>query len=452
MKKMEFQRKRFINFQNKNYNIFLGLILFSMIAQLLFVLRYSVDVPCGDQFDYVPLLKNLTWQNLFYQHNEHRLIIPKIFSVVLAKITHWNVRVETFFNWLFLQCSAFLLYGILKKNVSKGKAWIIAISVCFFLTPQYFDVLLWGINNCILINLLAVMSAVFIFCTVKKLWLRLHLAAISCIIASFSWGNGLFTWLALFPFVLMVDRDDKTFCLKVFLRRERLKIIYWVVAAMISTIVYFWDYHIQMSHHPPLAYPWIYPKQFLLHFFTYLGSSFLANGGNIFGKSVYPYTILGIGLCLIFILGCVFGLFNIRKNVFKLCLVIFVFLTAAAASFGRGNFPLEQALDTRYRIYSVLLPIVMIGMLIGGPGIETRLGKAISIVLISGIFIGIFLGWRLGIRNGINWYAGQQYNRKVLHSFQTATDNELERLFGYPGLRARARISILKNLKYSVFR
>ena len=85
--------KEFINFLSKHGYFSLYIISFFMIAQLIFVIRYSVDVPFLDQFEQVDLLKNPTWQNIFNQHNEHIYIFPKIFFLILAKITHWNIRV-----------------------------------------------------------------------------------------------------------------------------------------------------------------------------------------------------------------------------------------------------------------------------------------------------------------------------------------------------------------------
>lgn len=448
MKHAQYQKIGFIDYIKEDSKFWLGIILIFSVAQLIYVLRFSVDVPWWDQFCHVSLLKNLTLHNIFSLHNEHRIIVPRIFFILLSKITHWNVRVETFFNWFFLQCSAILLYAILKKNVNKEYTWVVAILTCFFLTPQYFDDLLWGFQNCLQINLLGIMASVFILSSMKKSWLRIHLAVLSCIIATFSWFSGLLIWVSLLPLVFLVNDEVKSI---VYDQRETTKIIYWVIVTAMVMIVYFRNYHIQMSYHPPIAYPWIYYRQFFLYFFTFLGSSWLADGGNVLGKFVYAHTFLGIWLCLVFILGCVFNLFNIRRNIPKLCLLVFILLTAAAVSFGRANFPLAQSLEARYRIYSVLLPILMIDMLISGTGIKTKLGKTMFFILISGVFIGIFLGWQEGIRKGKSWNFQQRINRISLISYETATDDELKMLFPIKvGIKARA--SILKELKYSVFR
>jgi hypothetical protein len=439
--------KEFINFLSKHGYFSLYIISFFMIAQLIFVIRYSVDVPFLDQFEQVDLLKNPTWQNIFNQHNEHIYIFPKIFFLILAKITHWNIRVETFFNWLFLQCSAFLLWGILKKNVQKENAWMAAILMCFFLTPQYFDNLLCGFQNCFQINLLAAISAVYILSMIKESWLRLHLAVIAGIITTFSGANGVFLWVSLFPLVFI---GNSSIGHMVYRRSRVLRIIYWIIVTVIVMKIYFWRYNAQMPYFPPLAYPGVYPKQFILYFFTCLGASFFPNTG-CFDKFVYVHTVFGAILCLIFILGLIFGLFNVRKNIAKVCLIIFILLTVAAISLGRGNLNLANALSTRYRLYSILLPILMSGMLISGPGIKTRFGKPLLILLIAGMLIGIFTGWREGIREGRDWYARQQFNRKIMYSYQTATNSELERLHCCPD-QTRETISVLKELKYSVFR
>lgn len=441
----------FREFANKYCILASVLILIAAVAQLLFVLRYSVNVIFWDQFDYIYLLKGFHWQHCFPQHNEHRIFFPKLVFVLLARLTKWDVRVETFFNWAFLQCSAILLYGILKRNVKRENVWILAISLCFFLSPQYYNNLLWGIQNCVQICLLSVIVAVFVFATVKNPWLRIHLAAMFSIVATFSTANGLVAWVALFPLVVMRNENGNFISMKAALWRERWRIAYWVFIAIIVSKLYFWDYQLQMGHHPPLAYPWIYPKSFVMYFLTYIGAGFLGDRGAMFHNCTYGYSIIGIVLCLIFALGCSFGLFNIKKNVSKLCLVIFVLLTAMVTSFGRANFGLEQALSPRYREYSVLFPILIIGMLIGGGDIKRFLGKIIFTFLFLGILLGTFFGWRDGIRGGKSWYDEQQKNRKILYSFETATDDELRHLHSGPQ-RIRKRAAILRDLKYNVFK
>ena len=63
---------------------------------LALVLRHGVNVPFWDQWELVGLLAaasdgTLTWAEIFRQHNEHRMVFPKIIMLALAALTGWNV-------------------------------------------------------------------------------------------------------------------------------------------------------------------------------------------------------------------------------------------------------------------------------------------------------------------------------------------------------------------------
>lgn len=61
--------------------VILSVVLVSLsLAQLAFVLHYSVNVIFMDQFHYVSLLTNFDWHHLFAQYSAHRLVIPRLFS------------------------------------------------------------------------------------------------------------------------------------------------------------------------------------------------------------------------------------------------------------------------------------------------------------------------------------------------------------------------------------
>jgi len=56
------------------------------------VARYAVPVPYWDQWEFVPLLEKtyhgqLTFHDLWAQHNEHRILFPRIIMLALAHLT-----------------------------------------------------------------------------------------------------------------------------------------------------------------------------------------------------------------------------------------------------------------------------------------------------------------------------------------------------------------------------
>src|SRR5262245_62975011 len=82
------------------------LLAFIPLAYLIvMVATYSVDVPFADQWALVPLLEKsyrgtLTLRDLWSQHNEHRLLFPRMIMLVLARLSGWNLRYELAVNIL----------------------------------------------------------------------------------------------------------------------------------------------------------------------------------------------------------------------------------------------------------------------------------------------------------------------------------------------------------------
>ena len=65
-----------------------------------FVYKFGITIPYWDQWELVPLLEKmhnhtLTLADLWAQHNEHRIIFPKILMMLLARLSNWNIFLAT---------------------------------------------------------------------------------------------------------------------------------------------------------------------------------------------------------------------------------------------------------------------------------------------------------------------------------------------------------------------
>jgi hypothetical protein len=75
------------------------------------IFRDGVDLPYLDQWDgTAPLFEKMAagtlgFADFFVQHNEHRILFPRLMFFGLGRLTHWNVRAELFVIWfLALLC------------------------------------------------------------------------------------------------------------------------------------------------------------------------------------------------------------------------------------------------------------------------------------------------------------------------------------------------------------
>ncbi len=99
------------------------------LAPLVFLLcvifKYAVAVPYWDQWELVPLLEKmdaggLTFHDLWAQHNEHRILFPKIIMLALARLTGWNTYYELTVNVVL----ALVLFAVFVRQMKiTARSW-----------------------------------------------------------------------------------------------------------------------------------------------------------------------------------------------------------------------------------------------------------------------------------------------------------------------------------------
>lgn len=92
--------------------VFGTLVLFTLAA-LLFVLHFGVDIPYFDEWDaIVPRLSGalpITGNWLWSQHNDHRLVVPRLLEIGLLRASGYEYRIPMVLNVLLFAFSATLL-------------------------------------------------------------------------------------------------------------------------------------------------------------------------------------------------------------------------------------------------------------------------------------------------------------------------------------------------------
>jgi hypothetical protein len=425
--------------------IALWFVFVSAIAQLFFILHYSTNVIFADQLNYVLLLDHWDWQLLFSDFNGHRLVLPRLLFVALARLTHCDVRWEIFLNWVLLQCCVVLLFLILKKSVEKRWHWITGLSLVYFLVPQYVDDLLWGMQNCVQMNQLAVIAAVYLMTIRPRSWKLDAGFILLLIIATFSFANGLVVWVVLFPLFMMSGSEDARYQPE-FLRWQRPRAAWFFTTACVVLTAYFWNF----QNYPRLTGFWQAPLELFLYFFAYLGSGIIVLGGYHYLPLAF-YVFVGMLLCAIFAAGLFCGKFNIKKNLAPISLALFILGTAAMTALGRAYiFSAEGAFIPRYMITNMLFPVLLVNLAAQARGVKRRL-SLVAIILAVILALEIIPGWLVSISSGVTWKAMQKEHVLTLRSYRAVSD---EKLYEYyrcvPDLRAK--LEILEKIKYNIFR
>jgi hypothetical protein len=234
------------------------------------VARYAVDVPFLDQWELVPVLDRmycgtLTFHDLWVQHNEHRIFFPRIIMLLLARLTHWNIRCELALNILFA-VGIFVIFAhqikiTCRKQALPGLPWTLpAVSLIIFSVSQYQN-WLWGWQLPMFLNLLVVVGGIVLLANEPFRWSKFTAAIGLGIVATYSFGNGTLFW----PVGLMI-----LFLLKTRTGEKRRASIIWTLIGALTVGNYF--YHYQKPEGYPLLDPVLnVPGEYVAYVFKYIG-------------------------------------------------------------------------------------------------------------------------------------------------------------------------------------
>lgn len=343
------------------------LILYGMLASapalivVCFVYYYGVDVPLWDQWElanifYRSRTASLTFQDLFAQHNEHRIFSLRVMTLGLTYLlSSWNVKAELLLSCLIAILTFISLVFLVKASRPESTTAgthltgisIIASSFCLFSTVQYGN-WLWGFQiawfliTCLVVN--AILCLALLNKTGKALYLVLAIGC--CLLASFSSAHGLFTWLACIPLFLSHQIPS---------HQTRVRyLLLWLASFAICCVVYFIGY-VKPPHHPDITVGFNQLSLFLIYCLNFVGGA-LGEGNN----GIRP-SLIGFVLTTLYLLLSL-SIFKQSKWVQEaylpwLSLGLFAWIFAALTTLGRAGFGPEQALATRYTTVSVLILI-----------------------------------------------------------------------------------------------
>lgn len=319
--------------------LFGSLIALPLVLLIALLIRYSVNVPFWDQWELVSLFEKsargtLGFADFFAQHNEHRILFPRLIMYVLAKASHWNTNLEVACNVVLAGAGFYFILKLIKKSLS-GSKYIVPASILaslIFFSPLQWENWLWGWQIQWFLNTLSVIAAVWIWSSwhtspIKKF----TLAAIMGIIATYSLASGMFVWLICLP-ILWFDKK---------LRRY---ILPWLFVGGIAVVVHYIGY-INPAGHPSKTLFLKEPLQFVEYFVVYMTRPI-----------VFKY-ILGIVTAVLFLPGSVLltiWLYTKEKTAVVvsllpwICLALYSIATGLTTDASRLGFGVEQAYTSRY--------------------------------------------------------------------------------------------------------
>ncbi len=335
-----------------SYAILLGGFITIGLAVHLVVISYS-SLPFSDGWTPVGAaaggVKLLSFSWLARQHNEHRLVIPKLF--LIADLRLFQYRQKFLLASIFvIQLLHLLLLGWSMRAFGgwRGVVWRTGFGVAAFglFCPSQWENFVWGFQVCfVLPGLFATLSFIGLLLYwvapqqvswTRRRWKFLMLSILAALGSTYSLANGSLLW----PLLLVAA---------LFLRLRFPAVVSFGIAGTISTALYFHGYSRPLQHASPTSLAQM-PVKVFQYVAMYLGSPWVRE----YDRSAVFFGIVGLGLAMYLLLR--FPLFVKTSRTFSVQLVLtlmFCLGTAFITALGRVNLGLMQAFSSRYQIFAV---------------------------------------------------------------------------------------------------
>jgi len=427
----------------------LALIVTPLVVEALYINRFAVNVPFWDQWALVPLLQALFQKNtsrlfaaLWNQHNEHRILFPKLVFLALSRVSGWNAIAEMYFG-LFLASLSLVGLGLIYKKTCRGHLWgFVPISWLVFNLGQWENIL-WGWQLQIYLQVVGAILAIH-FLSAKSL--RSVTLAILCgVVASFSFSSGLLIW------------PVGSLCLAA-LRAEKKQLVLWSLVGVLVVVAYYKDY-VPPSHHPSLTQSFSQPLTTVVFFLANVGIPL--GGDDLKLSSIMGAYLIVLLLILFYKKLRAMTRVGIQMSVSDVTLsglVLFSFLSSMVITFGRVGFgDLGLAMNSRYvtitsvGIAGIYMLFIEWSLSSGNQHDDRdRVGFTLFPALLSVLIIGLAVANLHGILVGEALRTGRLKMKYALQTFNTQPDDVLTTLYPSPQ-DVRERAEFLRGQRLSVF-
>jgi hypothetical protein len=302
--------------------------------------RAYSPIPMGDSWDgniafYLNTL-NGNWGAWWAQHNEHRIVLSKIFFWVNNHYFGGSNAFLVMVNFSCITASAYLFWRILRNITGTQKPSNEEICCGLFMTGWLFlwcqqENLLWEFQNQFILAQLLPLAALFWLYKSKSSKRNFFIACIFGIASAVSMANGILTLPLMVVYSALVKQSLKR---TIFLS---------LLAASLVTL-YLYQYQSPSHHSTLLQSLQKQPLELLQYFLYYLGSPFR-----------YLFHLKFLALIAGIFMVCASTYMGVRalvqKNELLLFLMLFnsyVIVSALGTASGRVIFGVDQAFASRY--------------------------------------------------------------------------------------------------------
>jgi hypothetical protein len=410
--------------------------------------RYAVNVLLWDEWEVVGLLEHWytgtwTFTDFWRQHNEHRIVFPRVLLIALWHWTHLDTRAGMWATWVMLSCLAVVLYFLISPIAADHKSalcWFIPISWLVFNWRQW-ESLLWGFQLCFALMLLSVVCAIYSLTRSAGLDRSYWLAILSAVVGSFSLANGQLIWPIGLGQILGQHYLSRTRGTKHLWGQMGV----WSLTGLVVYTLYFRGYH-KPGYHPSLLFFFQHPLTAIQYFLVYWGNPLTGVIGGLNTTQVAGGLVLAIGGCTVAILLC--GQPLPRAALPCLSFVLFALLSGAMLVMARAGFGLEQAATPRYVSFASL---GLIGFFVLAQVVASDARRrTLQGVWMGFLVLGALTSYPQGRGIARSTWAERGEAAFFLRAHTCQPDDKLRRLYPVPDV-VRTRVSFVELHHLNVF-
>ena len=292
----------------------------------------------------------LSFSDFFYQHNEARRAFPYLVYITLAKIHGWDVRDGMVISLLEAAAICGLLFWLfLRTEGATAITALIALTLTSFLvfSPVQYDNFLSGILFELFIPGLATILIALVNLSRLRFGIKTTINAIVALVATYTFANGMLLWILGVP--LPAARESIS---------KRTRLLWYLIFALVGAAAisaYF------LGCKPPPSHP---PFRFdILQLAHY---TILWVRGYFNSAPVSPFAIEIIVLSLWLVASANAIMLISRGAAWRhfypwFLISVYALSSGLITAFGRVGFGVEQALSSRYAIFSLFIYLGLLG-------------------------------------------------------------------------------------------
>ena len=402
--------------------------------------KYGVNCPFMDEWDTPGMdlvqfhLGELTPDRLMRQHNESRKFFPRLLFIYLSRFTNWNPRYGMLISFLLSCLTAGNIYYLSKltlKSSQRNRLICITLACVLIFSPMQWENWLFGLQLITFMPIAAIASSLALIFAPTPITIKVLGSGILATVATFSFANGIISWVVIFPALYLVTRNNR--------RALAFVTAAWLLLFSLNVAVYFHDYH-SISNHPNHLYALAHPIQSILYYLSFIGSPLGIH-------QLILNQIVGVAICLIIASCCWYLLKNHYPQLIYrlfpwLSILSYTLISSALTTSGRVGFGIEQSSSSRYITFSTYGVVSLIYILAiifrethqskrSNQNYQKIFKTIINVALVTILLLYPLNFWR-GVKAMEITYKDRLYGKSCLNLINIVPEQDCLQSFIYP--------------------